>query len=107
MGGPHGIDDRKCAVDIAINKESLARLGSALRRGPTSLTLADCLAKGKAEPADPLQSCVRHGTYQLADESSVLARSSAESALRKQFAAKHPPKRLQADGEDRGEELGE
>ncbi|CAK0813192.1 unnamed protein product, partial [Prorocentrum cordatum] len=83
-GSPSGIDDKRCAVDIAISKESLARLGPALRWGPTSLMLADCLTKDKAEPADILRSCVRHGTYQLADESSVLAQASAGRALRKQ-----------------------
>eukprot|EP00959_Pyramimonas_sp_CCMP1952_P271763 5682436-Pyramimonas_sp.AAC.1 len=69
MGGPSGIDDKRCAVDSAISKESLARLGAVLRWGPTFLMLADCLTKDKAEPADLFRSCVRHGTYQLADES--------------------------------------
>eukprot|EP00959_Pyramimonas_sp_CCMP1952_P033765 709030-Pyramimonas_sp.AAC.1 len=59
--------------------------------------LADRLAKDKAEPADLLRSCVRHGTYQLADERSVLAQASAERALRKQFAAPQPAKSLRAD----------
>ena len=85
MGSPSGIDYQQCAVDVAISKETLAHLGAVLRWVPTSLTIADCLTRDKAEPADLLRSCLRHGSYQLADESSVLAQASAERALRIQI----------------------
>eukprot|EP00959_Pyramimonas_sp_CCMP1952_P267909 5601422-Pyramimonas_sp.AAC.1 len=58
MGSPCGIDDKRCAVDIAISKESLRRIGATLRWGLTSLVLADCLTKDKAEPADLLKAVV-------------------------------------------------
>ena len=48
MGSPARVEDKRCAVDIAISKESLTRLGAVLRWGPTSLMLADCLTKDKA-----------------------------------------------------------
>eukprot|EP00959_Pyramimonas_sp_CCMP1952_P007392 154654-Pyramimonas_sp.AAC.1 len=48
MGSPSGIDDKRCAVDIAIRKESLRRMSATLRWGPTSLMLANCLTKDKA-----------------------------------------------------------
>eukprot|EP00974_Lingulodinium_polyedra_P031025 2985491-Lingulodinium_polyedra.AAC.1 len=68
MGSPSSVSDKRCAIDLSIAKESLRRLGGTLRWGPTSLMLADCLTKDRAEPADLLRACLRHCCYQLADE---------------------------------------
>ena len=83
IGSPSGVVDKRCAIDLAIAKESLSRLSATLRWGPTSLMLADCLTKDKAEPADLLRACIRHGVCQLADEVTVLARAATERQHRK------------------------
>eukprot|EP00959_Pyramimonas_sp_CCMP1952_P433463 9077181-Pyramimonas_sp.AAC.1 len=61
-----------------IARQALQRFGGTLRWGPTSLMVADALAKEKAEAHDLLRVCVRSGVYQLADESSSLRAAAAE-----------------------------
>ena len=83
LGSTAGVDDKRCAIDLAIGRESLKRLQATLRWGPTNLQLADSLTKDSSEPTDLLRACIRNRLYQLADESLVLARASEERLRRK------------------------
>ena len=61
-GAPTGIDDKRCAIDMAIIRGCVRRMG---------VMLAETLTKDKAEDADLLRACVRASAYQLASESST------------------------------------
>ena len=63
------------AIDMAIIRGCLRRMGLTLRWGPTGLMLGDALTKDKAEAAVMVRACVRASAYQLADESSTLLRA--------------------------------
>ena len=82
LGAPTGIDDKRCAIDMAIIRGCLKRMEVTLRWGPTGLMLGDALTKDKAEAADLLRACVRASAYQLADESSTLQRAREEREAR-------------------------
>ena len=56
-GAPTGIDDKRCAIDMAIIHGFLRRMGVTLRWGPTRLMLGDALTKDKADAADLLRAC--------------------------------------------------
>ena len=86
-GSPGGVEDKRCAIDMSIIRQSLARLVCALRWAPTALQLADGLTKDSAEPLDLLRACLRHGVYQLASEASVLAEALQERIRRKERKA--------------------
>ena len=92
-GAPTGIDDKRCAIDMATIRGCLKRIGVALRWGPTGLMLGDALTKDKAEAADLSKTCVRASACQLADESSTLKRA------REGREARSSPN---ADGRSRG-----
>ena len=62
--------------------------------------LADCLTKDKAEPADLLRACIRHGVYQLADEVTVLARVATERQHRKPLTTSKRPTTPVSNGQD-------
>ena len=79
---PTGIDDKRCAIDMAIIRGCLSRMRVTLRWGPTGLMLGDALTKYKAEAADLLRACVRASAYQLADESSTLQWAREEGEAR-------------------------
>ena len=81
-GAPTGIDDKRCAIDMAIIRGGLRRMGVTLRWGPTGLMLGDALTRDQAEPADSLRACVRASACQLADESSTLQRARDEREAR-------------------------
>ena len=75
---PTGIDDKRCAIDMAIIRECLRRMEVTLYWGPTSLILGDALTKDNADATDLMRACVRASTDQLADESSTLQRAREE-----------------------------
>ena len=92
-GAPTGIDDKRCAIDMAIIRGCLKRMGVTLRCGPTELMLGDALTKDKAEAADLLRACVRASAYQLANESFTLQRAREE---------REPRSLLKTNGKIRG-----
>ena len=69
---PGGTDDKRCAIDVLIIRESLGRLKCTLRWTPGDRMLADALTKNSADPADLLRSCIRRTCYQISDETSLL-----------------------------------
>ena len=81
---PTAIDDRRTSIDVVIIRESLKDLQGIIRWLPTDRMIADGLTKDKLDPADLLRSCVRSGVYQIAPETTVLARQAAERELRKE-----------------------
>ena len=91
-GATTGIDDKRCATDIAIFRGCLKRMEVTLRWRPTGLMLGDALTKDKAEAADLLRACVR-ASAQLADESSTLQRAREE---------REAPSSAKSDGKMRG-----
>ena len=81
---PTAIDDRRTSIDVVIIRESLKDLQGIIRWLPTDRMVADGLTKDKLDPEDLLRSCVRSGVYQIAPETTVLARQAAERELRKE-----------------------
>ena len=81
---PSAIDDRRTSIDVVIIRESIKDLQGIIRWLPTDRMIADGLTKDKLDPADLLRSCVRSGVYQIAPETTVLARQAAERELRKE-----------------------
>ena len=80
-GAPTGIDDKRCAIDMAVIRGCLRRMAVTLRWGPTGVTLGDAATTDKAESADLFRACVRASAHQLADESSTLQRAREREAL--------------------------
>ena len=58
---PGGTDDKRCAIDVLIIRESSGRLKCTLRFTPGDRMLADALTKNSADPADLLRSCCNTG----------------------------------------------
>jgi hypothetical protein len=88
-GSPIGVSDKRCAVDLIIGRESLQRLGAALRWAPTNRQLADALTKDAAEPTDLLRAAMRSNQYQLGDEPTLLSAAAAEREKRKETGKKN------------------
>ena len=65
-GAPTGIDDKRCATDMATTRRCLKRMEVTLRWGPMGLMLGDALTRNEAEAADLLKACVRASACQLA-----------------------------------------
>lgn len=82
-GSPSGVQDKRCAVDLVIARESMSRVATSMRWAPTDRQLADCLTKNAAEPTDLLRVAMRSCRYQIADEPGVLQAAAAERARRK------------------------
>ena len=79
---PGGTDDKRCAIDVLIIRESLGRLKCTLRWTPGDRMLADALTKNSADPADLLRSCIRRTCYQISDETSLLQHRAQEKDKR-------------------------
>eukprot|EP00959_Pyramimonas_sp_CCMP1952_P466729 9490458-Pyramimonas_sp.AAC.1 len=69
---PSSLEDKRCAIDVVVIKDSVQRCGASFRWCPTNRQLADALTKDKGDPADLLRACMRAHRYQLADEEYVL-----------------------------------
>ena len=83
LGSGGTLDDKRTAIDVAINRQSIFRAGLEPRWCPTGHMLADGLTKDRGEPLDLLRSVVRSAKYQLADEDTVLERAKSERERRK------------------------
>lgn len=75
---PTTIEDRRTSIDVVILKESIGLTSAFLRWVPTSRMLADAFTKDQASPMDLLRACIRRGTYQIADEDTVLQHQASE-----------------------------
>ena len=82
---PGGADDKRCAIDVLIIRESLGRLKCTLRWTPGDRMLADALTKNSADPADLLRSCIRRACYQISDETSLLQHRAQEKDRRQRL----------------------
>ena len=82
---PGGADDKRCAIDVLIIRESLGRLKCTLRWTPRDRMLADALTKKSADPADLLRSCIRRACYQISDETSLLQHRAQERDRRQRL----------------------
>ena len=103
MSSPGILDDRRCAIDVAIIKQSMARTGFVLRWCPTDRMLADSLTKNKGVPTDLLRSCLRSGLYQLSEETVILQRQVEERTRRREsHRATTVFKKMHDRDEDRG-----
>ena len=80
------LEDKRCALDITIIRESVARLQTVLRWVPTDRMLADSLTKESAEAMDLLRACLRGGKYQISCEDHVLEWKASERARRQERA---------------------
>ena len=69
---PSGVQDKLCAVDLVIIRETARRANLTLRWAPSALQLADGLTKETPEAGDTLRGTLRQGFYQLASEESAL-----------------------------------
>lgn len=69
---PSTLDDRRCALDVLIIRESVARCRATVRWAPSEWQLADCLTKDTGDPADLSRWCMREGTYRLHPEHDFL-----------------------------------
>ena len=77
------LEDKRCALDIVIIRESLSKLQTSLRWLPTDRMLADSLTKESPEAMDLLRACLRAGKYQVSDEDTVLEWRASERVRRK------------------------
>ena len=82
---PGGADDKRCAIDVLIIRESVGRLKCSLRWTPGDRMLADALTKNSADPADLLRSCIRRACYQISDETSLLQHRAQEKDRRQRL----------------------
>lgn len=79
---PTTIEDRRTSIDIVILKESISLTHAFVRWVPTSRMLADAFTKDQANPMDLLRACMRRGTYQIAEEDTVLQHQALEKQER-------------------------
>eukprot|EP00959_Pyramimonas_sp_CCMP1952_P130618 2731451-Pyramimonas_sp.AAC.1 len=52
---PASPEDKRCAIDVAVIKDSVKRCGASFRWCPTNRQLSNALAKDKGDPADLLR----------------------------------------------------
>ncbi|CAE7388309.1 GIP [Symbiodinium sp. CCMP2456] len=77
------LDEKRTALDIVILRESLQKTQGSLRWVPTDRMLADAMTKESADALDMLRACLREGSYQISDESTILRWRSDEKERRK------------------------
>ena len=77
------LEDKRCALDITIIRESILKTQGSLRWIPTDRMLADALTKESLEAMDLLRACIKAGHYQVSNEDHVLEMRAAERAKRK------------------------
>ena len=82
LSSPSKLDDRRCAIDVAIIRQSAQRSKMTLRWCPTDRQLADALTKDAGGPADLLRACLRVGSYQLSPEETMLELKAQEKQRR-------------------------
>jgi len=82
------LDDRRTAIDIAILRDSIARMQATLRWIPTDRMIADALTKESPEAFDLIRACIRSSAYQVSPEARILELRSQERDRRKAFAQK-------------------
>ncbi len=86
-GSPATLEDKRCAIDVVVIRDSLRRCRGRIRWVPTDRQLADSLTKDKGECADLLRACMRACMYQLSDEQRILQLKAQERENRKQRGA--------------------
>jgi hypothetical protein len=69
---PTSIEDRRTSIDVVIIRESVKLLSAFVRWVPTNRMLADGLTKDSGPPIDLMRACIRHASYQISPEETVL-----------------------------------
>ena len=104
---PGGTDDKRCAIDVLIIRESLGRLKCTLRWTPGDRMLADALTKNSADPADLLRSCIRRTCYQISDETSLLQHRAQEKDRRQRLGVTRAARSHVSHGSIQGDQGNE
>ena len=69
---PTSIEDRRTSIDVVIIRESVRLLSAFVRWVPTNRMLADGLTKDSGPPIDLMRACIKHASYQISPEETVL-----------------------------------
>ena len=104
---PGGTDDKRCAIDVLIIRESQGRLKCTLRWTPGDRMLADALTKNSADPADLLRSCIRRTCYQISDETSLLQHRAQEKDRRQRLGVTRAARSHVSHGSIQGDQGNE
>ena len=82
FASPGSIGDKRVAIDLAIIRETLRRIGGVIRWAPTWLQLADALTKESAEAMDLLRAAMTTNKYHLSQESTMMEAAARQRQLR-------------------------